>query len=76
MKALHFGAGNIGRGFIGEVLEKNGFEITFVDVNEKVITALNEKHEYLIQLAEPTKKQIKVTGVAGINNAKEPAKVA
>ncbi len=76
MKALHFGAGNIGRGFIGEVLAKNGFEITFVDVNEKVITALNEKHEYLIQLAEPTKKQIKVTGVNGINNAKEPAKVA
>lgn len=76
MKALHFGAGNIGRGFIGEVLAKKGFEITFVDVNEKVITALNEKHEYLIQLAEPTKKQIKVTGVAGINNAKEPAKVA
>lgn len=76
MKALHFGAGNIGRGFIGEVLAKNGFEITFVDVNEKVITALNEKHEYLIQLAEPTKKQIKVTGVAGINNAKDPAKVA
>ncbi len=76
MKALHFGAGNIGRGFIGEVLAENGFEITFVDVNEKVITALNEKHEYLIQLAEPTKKQIKVTGVAGINNAKEPAKVA
>lgn len=65
MKALHFGAGNIGRGFIGEVLAENGFEITFVDVNEKVITALNEKHEYLIQLAEPTKKQIKVTGSLG-----------
>lgn len=65
MKALHFGAGNIGRGFIGEVLAKNGFEITFVDVNEKVITALNEKHEYLIQLAEPTKNKLKLLGSLG-----------
>ena len=51
MRAVHFGAGNIGRGFIGEVLAANGFEITFVDVNHTIIDALNERKEYEIDLS-------------------------
>ena len=48
MQATHFGAGNIGRGFIGEILAKNGFSIDFVDINETSINALNERNEYTI----------------------------
>lgn len=75
MRAVHFGAGNIGRGFIGETLAANGFGIDFVDVNETIIDALNERGEYDIELAAPGKKKIHVDNVDGINNAKNPEKV-
>lgn len=74
MRAVHFGAGNIGRGFIGETLAANGFGIDFVDVNETIIDALVERGEYDIQLAAPGKKKIHISNVTGINNAKNPKK--
>ena len=74
-KAVHFGAGNIGRGFIGEILFENGFEIAFVDVNEKIIDALNERGSYEIEIAEEGQRHIAVSGVRGINNAKNPDEV-
>lgn len=75
MKATHFGAGNIGRGFIGEILAKNGFSIEFVDINETIINALMSRKGYTIELAEESKQQIKVANVTGINNQKNPEAV-
>lgn len=49
MKAVHFGAGNIGRGFIGEVLNKNQFSITYLDTNAELIEQLNHDQGYEIQ---------------------------
>ncbi|MHC5267621.1 mannitol-1-phosphate 5-dehydrogenase [Enterococcus sp. LJL98] len=74
-KAVHFGAGNIGRGFIGEVLHKNHFEITFVDVNQQIIQALQERRSYTIGLADASKEQIQIDRVTGINNQENPAAV-
>lgn len=76
MKAVHFGAGNIGRGFIGEVLAHNNIEIVFVDMNETIIDNLNARGEYDIAYASPEAKQIHITNVRGINNGSHPEKVA
>lgn len=75
MKATHFGAGNIGRGFIGEILAKNGFSIEFVDINETIINALMSRKCYTIEFAEESKQQIQVANVTGINNQKNPEAV-
>ena len=46
--ALHFGAGNIGRGFICPELKKSNYDVVFVDVNEDLIDEINLKKEYKI----------------------------
>ena len=39
--ALHFGAGNIGRGFIAPVLQENDYDVVFVDVDTGLINDIN-----------------------------------
>lgn len=67
MKALHFGAGNIGRGFIGLLLSRSGYEVTFSDVNKTLVDALRERGEYTVTLADDEQEQIRVTGVTAID---------
>ncbi len=75
MRAVHFGAGNIGRGFIGEVLAENGFSITFVDVNETIINELNQRGSYEIEWADRLHERKTIQRSAGINNKTHPDEV-
>lgn len=72
LKAVHFGAGNIGRGFIGYLLSKSGYEITFVDVFDSLVNDINKYKEYtVITLSDDTKKE-KVSNVSALRlNDKE-----
>lgn len=48
MKAIHFGAGNIGRGFIGYLLAKSGYDLTFVDISEELVKSIRELGRYKV----------------------------
>ncbi|EAU0476257.1 mannitol-1-phosphate 5-dehydrogenase [Salmonella enterica] len=67
MKALHFGAGNIGRGFIGLILSRAGYNVVFSDVNQELVKALEQRGEYTVELANEAKDLETVTGVSAID---------
>ncbi|WP_065647846.1 mannitol-1-phosphate 5-dehydrogenase [Pantoea eucrina] len=71
MKALHFGAGNIGRGFIGKLLADAGIELIFADVNQVVLDALNARHAYPVHVVGEQAKTETVTGVSAVNSTSD-----
>lgn len=66
MNAVHFGAGNIGRGFIGLLLADSGYRVTFVDVNAAIVSALQEHGEYTVSFADGGNESTTVRGVTAV----------
>ena len=48
--AVIIGAGNIGRGFIGQIMSEGGYNVCFVDVAAPVVDALNARGEYPLEI--------------------------
>lgn len=71
MKNLHFGAGNIGRGFIGELLNKSGYHITFVDINKEVVNDLKHRDTYTIKILDENIEEIELNNFDALNIAEE-----
>jgi mannitol-1-phosphate 5-dehydrogenase len=67
-QAVHFGAGNIGRGFIGALFSQSGYHVTFVDIAEQIINKLNEEKQYNVVLATEEKETVTIENVSGLNN--------
>jgi mannitol-1-phosphate 5-dehydrogenase len=72
MKAVHFGGGNIGRGFIGLLLSRAGYRVEFVDVDDQLVQLLNQQGQYTVELANEAGVSTVVHNVMAINgNDKE-----
>jgi mannitol-1-phosphate 5-dehydrogenase len=75
--AVHFGAGNIGRGFVGLILHRAGYEVVFADVVDELIDALNSTPSYLVKEVGFDPAEHRVDNYRAINSrGDEPAVVA
>lgn len=67
-KAIQFGAGNIGRGFIGAVLAGAGYEVVFADVVEDLLTNINSRKEYTVHVTDSESYDIDIKGIRAVNS--------
>jgi len=73
-KAVQFGAGNIGRGFIGQVLSRAGYRLNFVDVVDPLIKQINERGRYtLTEIDAAGQKEVTIENVSAISAKDEAA---
>ncbi|WP_339178793.1 mannitol dehydrogenase [Oceanobacillus sp. FSL W7-1293] len=68
MKAVHFGAGSIGRGFIGDLLFESGYETTFIEVDEQIIKQINETNSYDLFVIEENYRRKTISGVQALSS--------
>ncbi|MCL2066977.1 MAG: mannitol-1-phosphate 5-dehydrogenase [Treponema sp.] len=68
MRAVMYGAGNIGRGFIGQLFADSGYKITFIDTAKPVVDALNREGRYPVRfISNDGSRGIWVGGVSAVN---------
>lgn len=65
-KAIQFGAGNIGRGFIGALLSKAGYHVVFADVNKEIIEKIKEDKFYTIHVMDVECTEEKIENISGV----------
>ena len=74
-KAVHFGAGKIGRGFIAELLHDSGYEVIFADVTDSLIKSINTKHKYSLFRIDHDYEEKVINNVSAYSSIKEENKI-
>ena len=69
-KFIMYGAGNIGRGFIGQLFSGAGYSVGFVDINKEFIARLNQDKEYPVDVVSNSgTEEIIVKNAYGIDGS-------
>jgi mannitol-1-phosphate 5-dehydrogenase len=74
--AVHFGAGNIGRGFVAPFLRQSGYEVVFADVSEELIGALQTQPSYRVHEVGEGGRDLVIDGYRAIDSREHPDDVA
>ena len=64
-KIVIFGAGRIGRSFIGQLFSRSGFEVVFVDINKKLTDELSRLQQYKVVIKSDSADEVLI-----INNVR------
>lgn len=68
LRAVMYGAGNIGRGFIGQLFSQSDYEVIFIDVNQAVVEQLNRDHAYPINIvSEAGSDEVMIRNVRAVD---------
>ena len=67
-KMIIFGAGKIGRSFIGQLFGCAGYKVIFVDIDQKMVDLLNEKKTYRVVIKGDKESEIRVPNVEAISS--------
>lgn len=68
-KAVQFGAGNIGRGFIGALLSKSGYHVTFADVIKDTINEINKQKKYTVYVMDVDSYDYEITDIDAVDSS-------
>ncbi|MGD8239883.1 MAG: mannitol-1-phosphate 5-dehydrogenase [Armatimonadota bacterium] len=75
MKLAQIGAGNIGRSFIGQLFSRAGYEVVFIDIDDALVAALNERRSYTVEIRDETPETLLIENVRAVNG-KDVARAA
>lgn len=59
---VQFGAGAIGRGFLGQLWAEGGFAVVYVEANPELVAALNERGAYPLRLTDGARTETREIG--------------